>query len=218
MLFSDEADWPRLRIVHCGIQPALYRAGGGAGGEGHVVFVGRLDPVKGVTLLLEAFAAVKARHPKARLTVAGDGPARSRLEARARDLGLEVAFPGYLDEAQVADLLASAAMLVLPSFAEGLPVVLMEALASRIPVIATQVAGVSELVVDGVSGLIVPPGDVAGLARAMDRLLGDPDLRARMGEAGRARVEAEHDIQTEAAWLAELFAGTGQGLRPEEKA
>ena len=218
MLFSDEADWPRLRIVHCGIQPALYQAGGEAGGEGHVVFVGRLDPVKGVTLLLEAFAAVKARHPQARLTVAGDGPARSRLEARARDLGLEVAFPGYLDEAQVADLLASAAMLVLPSFAEGLPVVLMEALASRIPVIATQVAGVSELVVDGVSGLIVPPGDVAGLARAMDRLLGDPDLRARMGEAGRARVEAEHDIQTEAAWLAELFAGTGQGLRPEEKA
>nr|WP_227754538.1 glycosyltransferase family 4 protein [Stagnihabitans tardus] len=215
MLFSDEADWGRLRIVHCGIRPALYPAS--RGGGGHVVFVGRLDPVKGVPLLLEAFAAVKARHPEARLTVAGDGRIRSRLEARARALGLEVAFPGYLDEGQVAELLAEADMLVLPSFAEGLPVVLMEALAARVPVIATQVAGVSELVRDGVSGLIVAPGDVAGLAVAMDRLLSDPDLRARMGAAGRAKVEAEHDIQAEAAWLAELFAGRGQGLRPEPR-
>ena len=214
MLFSEETHWQKLRIVHCGIRPELYQPGRGEGG--HIVFVGRLDPVKGVPLLLEAFAAVKAAHPKARLTVAGDGGARARLEARAQALGLDVAFPGYLDEDQVAALLGQADMLVLPSFAEGLPVVLMEALAARIPVIATQIAGVPELVVDGVSGLIVPPGDVAGLARAMGRLLSDPGLRARMGAAGRAKVEAEHDIAHEAAWLARLFAGTGQGLRPGE--
>ncbi len=98
-------------------------------------------------------------------------------------------------------------MLVLPSFAEGLPVVLMEALASLIPVIATQVAGVSELVQDGVSGFIVPPGDVDTLALRLDRLLSDPALCAAMGKAGRARVEAEFDIRTEVDKLAALFAG-----------
>jgi glycosyltransferase involved in cell wall biosynthesis len=150
------------------------------------------------------------------MTVVGDGRARARLEARATALGLSesVRFPGYLIEAEVAECLASADMLVLPSFAEGLPVVLMEALAARIPVIATQIAGVPELVVDGVSGLIVPPGDTESLVRAIDRLLSDPELRIRMGEAGRARVEVEHDITREAAWLAQLFAGTGRGLRP----
>jgi glycosyltransferase involved in cell wall biosynthesis len=219
MLFSSEADWGKLRIVHCGIRPEAYRqAVGGPGGEGgHMVFVGRLEPVKGVPLLLEAFARIAATHPGARLTIAGDGGVRARLMARAEALGLadRIHFPGYLDEAQVADLLASADMMVLPSFAEGLPVVLMEAMASGLPVIATQIAGVPELVVDGVSGLIVPPGDVAGLARAMDRLLADADLRAAMGQAGRAQVLAQHDIRAEAAWLAALFAGRGQGLRPE---
>lgn len=216
MLFSDEAHWSKLRLVHCGIRTDRYAPAQGDGG--HVVFVGRLDPVKGVTLLLEAFAALRARHPGARLTVAGDGGIRARLEARAKALGLAeaVRFPGYLDEGQVADLLATADMLVLPSFAEGLPVVLMEALAARIPVIATQIAGVPELVEDGVTGLIVPPGDVVALEAAISRLLSDPDLRARMGAAGRAKVEAEHDIAHEAAWLAELFAGRGQGLRPRE--
>ncbi len=214
MLFSDEAHWPKLRIVHCGIVPALYQAS--RGGGGHVVFVGRLDPVKGVPLLLEAFAKIRARHPGARLTVAGDGRSKERLMARARDLGLEVAFPGYLDEGQVAALLASADMLVLPSFAEGLPVVLMEALAAAVPVIATQIAGVPELVENGVSGLIVPPGDEEALAEAIDRLLADPALRARMGQAGRAKVCAEHDIAQEARWLAALFAGRGQGVRPPQ--
>ena len=215
MLFSAEGDWHKLRIVHCGIRPELYAPSRGDGG--HVVFVGRLDPVKGVPLLLDAFAEVKARHPQARLTIAGDGHIRERLEARARSLGLQVNFPGYLDEGQVADLLATADMLVLPSFAEGLPVVLMEALAAQIPVIATQVGGVPELVQHGVSGLIVPPGDVVGLAEAIDRLLSDPALRARMGEVGRAKVLAEHDVMHEARWLAELFSGTGAGLRPIEK-
>jgi glycosyltransferase involved in cell wall biosynthesis len=217
MLFSGEAHWHKLRIVHCGVAPEAYgQVPRGAVGQ-HVAFVGRLDAVKGVTLLLDAFAKVRARHPAVRLTVAGDGPARERLEVQARDLGLSpvVAFGGYLDEAAVARLLGTADVLVLPSFAEGLPVVLMEAMASRIPVIATQVAGVPELVQDGVSGFIVPPGDVDSLSNRLEQLLSDPALCARMGEAGRRRVEAAHDIRVEVAWLLSLFAGTGQGLRPE---
>ena len=208
MLFSDEAHWHKLKIVHCGVSLARYGTAPRPAFSGHVVFVGRLDPVKGVTLLLEAFAAVRARHPQARLTIAGDGPARTRLETRTRALGLTeaVQFAGDLDEPAVARLLDQADMLVLPSFAEGLPVVLMEALASRLPVIATQVAGVPELVQDGLSGFIIPPGDVASLTDRLDRLLSDPELCATMGAAGRRKVEAEHDIAAEVAKLARLFS------------
>jgi glycosyltransferase involved in cell wall biosynthesis len=213
MLFSDEAHWGKLRIVHCGVTPADYGTRPRGAFSGHLAFVGRLDAVKGVPLLLEAFATARARHPQARLTIAGDGPARARLEARTRALGLEgaVHFAGYLDEPAVARLLETSDMLVLPSFAEGLPVVLMEAFASRIPVIASQVAGVPELVEDGVSGFIVPPGDVETLAARMDRLLSDPTLCAAMGTAGRAKVEVAHDIGTEVAKLRALFAEAGQG-------
>ncbi|MBI1173627.1 glycosyltransferase [bacterium] len=207
MLFSNEAQWGKLKIIHCGVTPAAYGTRARPAFSGHVAFVGRLAPVKGVPLLLEAFATLRARHPEARLTVAGDGEARSRLEARAKALGLEgaVHFAGYLDEPAVARLLDEADMLVLPSFAEGLPVVLMEALASRIPVIATQVAGVPELVQDGISGFIVPPGDVEALTERLDRLLSDPALCRAMGEAGRAKVEAEFDVAREVERLARLF-------------
>ena len=188
MLFSDEAYWDKLKIVHCGVSLASYGTVPRGEFTGHMVFVGRLDAVKGVPLLLEAFASISPRHPQARLTIAGDGPARARLEARVLALGLTevVRFAGYLDEPAVARLLESADMLVLPSFAEGLPVVLMEAFASRIPVIATQVAGVPELVEDGISGFIVPPGDVDSLIDRLDKLLSDPGLCTRMGAAGRA--------------------------------
>ena len=215
MYFSDPVHWPKLRIVHCGVTPAAYgRNPRGAFGQ-RVVFVGRLDPVKGVPLLLEAFARARATHPEARLTIVGDGPARAALEARAQALGLgaAVAFLGYRAQDEVAGILAEVDMLVLPSFAEGLPVVLMEALASRIPVIASQVAGVPELVQDGVSGFVVPPGDLDTLTDRLCRLLADPALCARMGEAGRATVEAAFDIDREAAWIAAILAGA-EGIRP----
>ncbi len=215
MYFSDPVHWPKLRIVHCGVTPAAYGPGPRDPAAPRVVFVGRLDPVKGVPLLLEAFARARAAHPAARLTIVGDGPARPALEARAQALGLgaAVAFLGYRAQAEVAGILAAADLLVLPSFAEGVPVVLMEAMASRLPVIASRVAGVPELVEDGVSGFLTPPGDLDTLTDRLERLLADPALRARMGEAGRAKVEAEFDIDREAAWIAAILAGA-EGIRP----
>ena len=107
-------------------------------------------------------------------------------------------------------------MLVLPSFAEGVPVVLMEAMASRLPVIASRVAGVPELVEDGVSGLLVPPGDVEAVAGALARLLGDASLCAAMGNAGRAKVEAEFTVEREAErLLAQISAGAAFGASIE---
>lgn len=224
MIFADQKHWPKMRIVHCGVDPALYDgAGQGAqnGDAPQLLFVGRLAAIKGVALLLEAFADLRARHPKAGLTLVGDGPERAALEAKARDLGLgdSVRFTGYLGQSDVAAELLKTDVFVLPSFAEGVPVVLMEAMAARRPVIAPRVAGVQELVEDGISGYTVPPGDLETLTARIETLLGDVDLRRRMGHAGRAKVVAEFDAKHEAAWLLQLMAaslgeGLPEGLRP----
>lgn len=210
MLFSDPKHWDKITIVHCGVDPAAYRHDPGGSGK-RVAFVGRLDPVKGALLLIEAMAEVLKAHPDATLTLAGDGPARAGAEARAKALGIDAAihFAGFMTQGQVADLLAQSDMLVLPSFAEGLPVVYMEALASGIPVVASRVAGVQELVEDGVTGYAVPPGDVATLANRMIRLMDDPATARAMGEAGRKAVEAGFDIRHEGTRLAELFRNGG---------
>ena len=214
MLWSDPAHWPKLRIVHCGVVPELYESGP-ARGEGPVrlLFVGRLAAVKGLRVLLDALA--RLRGPAVELTIVGDGPDRPDLERLAAPLGEAVRFTGYLSQAEVAEAMAATDIFVLPSFAEGVPVVLMEAMAAGKPVIATQVAGVGELVEDGVSGRIVPPGDAEALARAIEGLAAAPELRARMGIAGRDQVCAQFDIRGEAARLAALFAGEGgDGPRP----
>jgi glycosyltransferase involved in cell wall biosynthesis len=217
MLFSDPKHWSKIAIVHCGVTPEAYRRDLGGNGK-RVAFVGRLDPVKGALLLIEAMAQVLKAHPDATLTLAGDGPARAGAEARATALGIanSVQFAGFMTQGQVADLLANSDLLVLPSFAEGLPVVYMEALASRIPVVASRVAGVQELVEDGVTGFTVPPGDVPTLTDRMIRLMDDPARARAMGEAGRKAVETEHDIRREGAWLATLFrqGGPDGRLRP----
>ncbi|WP_374375226.1 glycosyltransferase [Tabrizicola sp.] len=214
MLFSDPAHWGKITIVHCGVDPAAYRRDPGGTGK-RVAFVGRLDPVKGALLMVEAMAIVLKAHPDATLALAGDGPARAGAEARARALGIESAlhFAGFMSQGQVADLLATSDMLALPSFAEGLPVVYMEALASRIPVVASRVAGVQELVEDGVTGYTVPPGDVTTLANRIIRLMDDPATARAMGEAGRKAVVDGFDIRAEGARLAEIFTNGGPGGR-----
>ena len=222
MLFSDPTHWARMRIVHCGIDPARLpprgpardRPGGAPGP--HVLFVGRLAGVKGAPLLLEAAARLAPRHPGLRVTLVGDGPERPALERRAAALGLAAAvrFTGFLGEDGVAARLAEADMLVLPSFAEGVPVVLMEAMASALPVVASRIMGIPELVEDGRSGILVPPGDVDALEGALCRLADDPERAGAMGRAGRARVETEFALPREAAWLARILAGSLAGALP----
>jgi len=219
MLFSDPRHWSKIAIVHCGVTPSAYGKRPRDAYGKRVIFVGRLDPVKGAPLLVDAMAEVVAIHPEARLTLVGDGTARDMAEARTAELGLQghVTFVGFQSQGAVSALLDEADMLVLPSFAEGVPVVLMEAMASRIPVVASRVAGVQELVEDRVAGFTVPPGDVATLAARIGQLMDDPGLAACMGQAGRSIVEQEFDIATEGAWLAEIFRNHGpEGrLRPD---
>lgn len=208
MLFSDQAHWGKLAVVHCGVIPANYgRRPRGPYGK-RVLFIGRLAAVKGVPLLLEAVGEVKRAHPDLTLTIVGDGQDREKSEALAASLGLtDIArFVGYQTQKAVAEILESSDVLVLPSFAEGVPVVLMEAMASRVPVIASRIAGIPELVEDGVTGFVVPPGDVATLTARLGTLFAKPEICAHMGQAGRAKVEAEFFIDQEAGKLADLFA------------
>lgn len=201
MIFAAPRHWDRLRIVHCGVAPEEYEVRVHRDPARRIAFVGRLAEVKGVTVLLDAFASLDRSDVE--LVLVGDGHLRSELEARAAELGVaeRVRFTGYLSQAEVRGILADTDVFCLPSFAEGVPVVLMEALACGVPVVATRVAGVAELVEDGGSGILVHPGDPEPLARALQTVLADRDLRARMGAAGRQRVEREFDVAREAAKL-----------------
>ncbi len=214
MLFSDQSDWDKLKIIHCGVEPARYDTDGPRDGN-HLLFVGRLAAVKGVPVLVQALARARQSLPDLRLTLVGDGPDRAALmaEVEALDLGDAVDFAGYRSQSEVAALLAYSDCLVLPSFAEGVPVVLMEAMAARLPVIATRVGGVAELVEDGVSGHLIAPGDAVALQDAILAVMSGTD-RAAMGDAGRARVRADFDVEAEAARLAALFL-SGPSLPPE---
>jgi glycosyltransferase involved in cell wall biosynthesis len=220
MLFCDQGHWDKLKIIHCGVDPARYDTRGPRDGN-HLLFIGRLDAVKGVPLLLEAQAQARATLPDLRLTLVGDGPDRAALLVQVQALNLNdaVDFAGYKSQSEVAALLAYSDCLVLPSFAEGVPVVLMEAMAARLPVIATRVGGTAELVEDGASGHLIAPGDAGALHDAILSVMADTE-RAAMGASGRARVQAEFDIQTEAARLAALFqagAALPSETRPEAR-
>jgi glycosyltransferase involved in cell wall biosynthesis len=175
-----------------------------AGGR-TLMFVGRLVPQKRVDVLLDAFARVCAQAADARLLLAGGGPLRAALVAQAKALGIaeRVAFLGQRDE--VLSLHRAARGLVLPSEGEGLPNVVLEALAAGTPVIATDVTGTRELARDGVEALLVPPGDAGALAIAMLRLIDDPALGARLAAAGRTRVAEGFDLERVADRYAALF-------------
>ncbi|MDN5787429.1 glycosyltransferase [Pseudorhodobacter sp.] len=204
-------DWPKLQVVHCGVEPLRFAdpAPLPEGGP-HLVAIGRLAEQKGFALLLEAMESAAPNLPGLRLTIVGDGPLRPELEAALASRGLVgiVTLAGWQDEAGVRRAFANATALILPSFAEGLPVVVMEAMASARPVIATAIAGVPELVLPGETGWLVPAGDAAALAGAIAALAATPRERLEaMGQAGRARVMDRHDVDHEAGKLAALIAG-----------
>ena len=163
-------------------------------GPPRVLFLGRLGEQKRVDLLLEALSLLRRRVPEAELDVAGDGPLMQGLQVHAERLGLRRAARFLGRQEDVLPLLAAAHVLALPSAVEGTSNALLEAMASGLPVVATRVGGTLELVRDGVEGLLVPPDDARALAAALERVLLEPGLAARLGAAGRDRVEHEHDL------------------------
>jgi len=208
MRWSDPAHWHRIDVVRCGVDDRfLAEPTPAARTEPRLACVARLSAQKGLPLLIDAAGALAREGRDFRLVLVGDGDMRAAIERRIveLDLGDRVTITGYVGADRVRDELLAARAMVLPSFAEGLPVVIMEALALGTPVVASAIAGTPELV-DQACGWLVPAGDVAALAEAMRAALdAPPDRLAAMGAEGRARVLRMHDAGRNGAAMAELM-------------
>jgi glycosyltransferase involved in cell wall biosynthesis len=203
--------WPRIHVIRCGIDEAFFDPVPSVPPEpNRFVCVGRLAPQKGQLLLLEAFAALIRSAVRAELVLVGDGELRALLEKKIMEENLEkrVTITGWLDEQAVRQQLREARCLVLPSFAEGLPVVIMEAFAIGRPVISTYVAGIPELVRPGENGWLVPAGNAEELCAALkEACLLSPERLLEMGRQGALRVRERHRVRVEGRRLANLFEG-----------
>jgi len=180
-------------------------------------FLGRLAPVKGVDNLIKAFASAKAKVPGSRLLIVGDGPRKKELHVLARELALDgdIIFRGEAEHETAMLLLAAADVFVNPSYAEGGPTTVLEAAVLGKAIVATDVGGTPEIITDGVSGILVPAGDVAALAQAMIAAATDPGLRGRLGAA--AQVEARrYDPDTAYDAWERLLLGKRQCKRTNE--
>ena len=222
MALVEEAHWPKLQVVHCGISPPHAQPSPPPARERpRLLYVARLVPEKGHAVLMRALTILRARGHDAELVLVGDGPGRARLEALACELGLSdrLTFAGAVAHEQMPRQYAACSVFCLPSFSEGVPVVLMEAMACRVPVVASAVGGVRELVHDNSTGLLVSPGRPDQLAKAIARLLEHHELRERLGEAGRAHVLREFDVEHSAAALEGIFEGLAAegGARPQRE-
>jgi len=163
----------------------------------HLVFAGQLGERKGVDVLLQALAALNVDTPNWRATLAGGGDViEFQRLAGSMGVGDKVTFPSWLSEQEVGALMASADIFVLPSRAENQPIAILEAMARALPVVSTNVGAISEQVEDGVSGLLVPPGEHEPLAKALARLIASPQERQAMGAAGRVLYERRYSIKT----------------------
>src|SRR5262245_55492971 len=203
IMFSESDDLPRFKVVHCGLSIDKYEYRSPREQIRRIFCVARLAPEKGHTFLIQAMRILLDRGDELELTLAGDGPSKQQLKKLAKELGIvdRVNFLGFLTEDEIIRELQTTDLFVLPSFIEGIPVCVMEAMAVGVPVIATNIAGTSELIEDGKTGILVRPSDSQALADAVVRMMGDYDFRLRAAELGRRKVTEEFDVDKEALKL-----------------
>jgi colanic acid/amylovoran biosynthesis glycosyltransferase len=221
MYVSCHEDWHKIRVAYLGVDTTkltFIPRTTGQGGIREIISVGRLAPAKGTLILLHACKELLHRGVRIRLRLVGDGPDRKRLESAAQTLGISehVIFEGARSHERVLELYRNADIFALASFAEGIPVVLMEAMALGIPCVSTRITGIPELIEDGISGLLVPAADQEALAEALGRLVEDPDLCARIGLAARAKVVKDYNsllnIRRVKALFEEFFGSQHRSL------
>jgi glycosyltransferase involved in cell wall biosynthesis len=205
----EPAHWKKISVVHCGLDEGYREAPAlEFNPVRRFVCVGRLSSEKGQFVLIDALGELRRQGVEAELVLAGDGELRSAIERHCVQCGVAdlVRITGWISGATVRKEIEASRALVLSSFAEGLPVVLMEAMACSRPVVATRVAGVPELVRDGEDGWLVAPGNAMELAAAMRRCLeaGVPQLQS-MGQAARTRALDRHDVDRSAQQLKQIF-------------
>ena len=209
MTLTAPVHWPKLHVVHMGVdvdqtvQPRTPRPGQPL----RLLFVGRIIPEKGVPLLMDALQELNIQGYELETVIVGDGPLRPGIEATlsARGLTDRVRFIGAIGQDHLHEWYEWADVFCLPSFTEGLPVVLMEALLFRLAVVTTTVAGIPELVRHGETGLLTTPGRLDSLVEALVEVATDPERRRALGEAGRAEVLANFDAAQNAIALGQLF-------------
>jgi glycosyltransferase involved in cell wall biosynthesis len=208
MLLSDPRHWPRLEVSRLGVDPTRFKPEPRERtGPFEVLCVGRLVPAKGQQVLLDAVARLIAQGRDLRLTLVGAGPQSDELGQQVRALGIEdrVELVGGISQDHIAAYYRRAHCFALASFAEGIPVVLMEAMAMGLPCVTTRITGVPELIRDGIDGLLVYPSDAEGLAEALGSLVDDPVLCRRLAANARASVVAHYDLARNTARLGTIF-------------
>jgi colanic acid/amylovoran biosynthesis glycosyltransferase len=207
--WSRQDQWSKIRVVHCGVDAEFLSAPPTPiPDRPRFVCVGRLSEQKGQLLLIEAAKRLAEEGLEFELALVGDGELRSPIEdlIDRNNLQSHIKITGWASTAEVREHILNARVMVLPSFAEGLPVVIMEALALRRPVISTYIAGIPELVENQTCGWLITPGSIEALVTAMrSALLTPPDKLEYMGQIGAERVALRHNIDLEAAKLAVLL-------------
>jgi len=214
--WCEHSHWHKIHVVHCGVDASFLQGEAPELSDtNRLVCVGRLCEQKGQLLLVQAAAILKRENTPFELILAGDGPMRKEVEAliAQNDLSDRVKITGWITNQQVRENLLSARAMILPSFAEGLPVVIMESLALKRPVISTFVAGIPELVEPAITGYLVPAGSVRELARVMTQVLREDHAKLRqIGAEGARRVALRHDACQEAKTLSRLFRAIENGV------
>jgi glycosyltransferase involved in cell wall biosynthesis len=218
MRWCSHHEWSKLKVIHCGLDSSIWFSGleYGPCESRTLLCVGRLCEQKGQLLLIDAVAQLKRRGMDVNLVLAGDGELRPAIEEKIIALGLKdiIEITGWLSGAQVKERMLQCRALVLPSFAEGLPVVLMEAFALSRPVVTTYVAGIPELVQDQVNGWLIPAGSLEKLVEALVAVLNSPlELLEQFGAKARETVKVNHDVDIEADILKRCFSNVllGEG-------
>jgi glycosyltransferase involved in cell wall biosynthesis len=210
MLLSPQIHWNKLIVSRLGVDPQLFSpAARNATPETfEILCVGRLTPAKGQHLLIDAVERLAQQKRRVWLRLAGNGPDESFLREHAANIEFpeSVIFEGAVNQDRIRSLYAAADVFCLPSFAEGIPVVLMEAMAMGLPCVTTNITGIPELIRNGIDGLLVAPSDLDALVEALVTLMDDPALRERLAASGRARILEHFDLRRNVAELAGHFA------------
>ena len=211
MNLSPSTEWRKFIVARLGVDATLFSPLPRKLPDGtfEILCVGRLTPAKGQHLLIDAVDRLLQQGRRVRLRLVGNGPDDSSLRACAGRLASpeSVVFEGAVNQDRIRGIYATADVFCLPSFAEGLPVVLMEAMAMEIPCVSTNIAGIPELVRDGIDGLLVPASDLDALVDALARLMDDGELRDRLAKSGRARILEHYNLARNVETLAAVFAG-----------
>ena len=210
MKLSPACEWRKFEIAPLGVDPEVFAPMtlSDPSAEGfEVLCVGRLVPAKGQHVLIAAVDRLVKAGRDLRLRLVGNGPDRDSLEREVARRGLvdRVSFAGAVNQDHIREFYGDADAFVLASFAEGIPVVLMEAMATEVACIATAIAGIPELIRNGIDGMLVAPSDERALADAIDSLIKDPAMRRRLGAAGRQRVIERYNLNCNVARLARIF-------------